>query len=146
MQASTAGATGSRRRNWAAILGPLLCAAGVVGYFVVVFHAPTLAAVRDWALPNWAAIAAGLGCSAIGMRRASERGRTMSRLLAVTSVGLAAVFAWFLYVIPSLPSAAGPVLGAAAPDFALAAPDGRTVRLADFRGGPLLLVFYRGHW
>ena len=25
-------------------------------------------------------------------------------------------------------------------------PSGKTVRLSDFAGAPLLLVFYRGHW
>jgi hypothetical protein len=145
MEASTASAAGSRRRNWPAILGPLLSAAGVVGYFIVVFSTSAeLAAVRDWALPNWALIAGGLTLSLIGLRRGS--GRIMPRLLAVTSVGLAAFLAWILYVMPALPPATGPTIGAAAPDFALTAPDGRTMRLADFRGKPLLLVFYRGHW
>jgi cytochrome oxidase Cu insertion factor (SCO1/SenC/PrrC family) len=36
---------------------------------------------------------------------------------------------------------------AIAPDFALPDQDGRTVALADLRAhGPVVVVFYRGHW
>jgi len=38
---------------------------------------------------------------------------------------------------------AAPILGEAAPDFAVELSDGTTRRLADFRGRPLLLVFLR---
>jgi peroxiredoxin len=51
-----------------------------------------------------------------------------------------------LYVFSVVPPAAGPPVGAPAPDFALRGQGGQTVRLEDFRGKPLLLVFYRGHW
>lgn len=136
----------TRGRSWAAILGPVLCLAGVAGYFLAVFrYGAVLPGVRDWAVPNWIVVAAGLALSARGVRRARARG-VLARVLAATSVAIAAGFAWMLYVLPALPAAAGPALGTPAPDFALAAPDGRIVRLADFRGGPLLLVFYRGHW
>ena len=33
-----------------------------------------------------------------------------------------------------------------APDFTLEAADGRAVTLSQFRGRPVVLVFYRGHW
>jgi peroxiredoxin len=59
---------------------------------------------------------------------------------------LAALFAAMLYVVPIVPAATGPKLGAPAPDFALLDQNGATVRLSDLRGTPALLVFYRGHW
>jgi hypothetical protein len=59
---------------------------------------------------------------------------------------LAAAFAGLLYVAWVVPPADGPAIGRPAPGFALADQSGRTVRLEDFRGSPLLLVFYRGHW
>jgi peroxiredoxin len=37
-------------------------------------------------------------------------------------------------------------IGDTAPDFALPTADGGTVRLADYRGKPLALVFIRGTW
>jgi len=38
-------------------------------------------------------------------------------------------------------------VGTAAPDFSLAAFNGSTVTLSDFRGKQnVILVFYRGHW
>ena len=49
-------------------------------------------------------------------------------------------------LLPSSPRATGPTLGAPAPDFALVDQSGKTVRLSDLRGAPVLLVFYRGHW
>jgi peroxiredoxin len=33
-----------------------------------------------------------------------------------------------------------------APTFALPNADGETVTLADFTGGPVVLVFFRGNW
>jgi peroxiredoxin len=44
-------------------------------------------------------------------------------------------------------SDAPPRVGDIAPDFSLPDSTGRVHRLADLvRGGPLVLLFYRGHW
>ena len=46
-----------------------------------------------------------------------------------------------------VPSAPGPAAEAAAPDFALTDASGETVTLAALRSeGPVVVVFYRGHW
>lgn len=37
-------------------------------------------------------------------------------------------------------------VGTVAPDFRLASYSGDDLALSDFRGRPLVLVFYRGHW
>ena len=37
-------------------------------------------------------------------------------------------------------------VGEKAPDFALPAAGGKTVRLSDFRGHNVLIDFYRGYW
>lgn len=37
-------------------------------------------------------------------------------------------------------------VGAKAPNFDLAAPDGKRVKLSDFAGHNVLLDFYRGYW
>ncbi len=44
------------------------------------------------------------------------------------------------------PAANAPQVGDTAPDFRVVDPDGREFWLLDFRGGPVLLVFYRGMW
>jgi len=123
----------------------LLVLAGVLGYFVVLSVPSLVPFVRNRAVPNWLLIAIGLGLSLQGVRRAAP-GAWMPRIVLGVNAALAALFAAFLYVMTSLPGASGPTVGAAAPDFALADQAGRTVRLTDFRGSPVLLVFYRGHW
>jgi hypothetical protein len=47
----------------------------------------------------------------------------------------------------TLPAASeAPQIGDTAPDFSVTDPEGRTHALANHIGGPVLLVFYRGHW
>jgi cytochrome oxidase Cu insertion factor (SCO1/SenC/PrrC family) len=126
--------------------GFVLVLAGVLGYFAVVLFLPAWAPfVRNHAVPNWLLVATGLGLSLVAVRRTAP-GAWTPRVLLGVNASLAALFATFLYVMLSVPGASGPTVGAAAPDFALVDQTGRTVRLTDFRGSPLLLVFYRGHW
>jgi hypothetical protein len=141
-----AAAPGPPRASWGLILGSVaLVLAGVVGYFVVVFRlAAWLPSVRNDAVPNWLLVAAGVGLAILAVRRA-PRARAPKVMLGVDIV-LAGLFAAMLYIVPVVPAAAGPAIGAPAPDFALVDQDGKTVRLADLRGAPVLLVFYRGHW
>lgn len=130
-------------RTWPGVLGVVLTVAGVAGYVLVAERfGALLPRVRNHALPNLLLVAAGLGLSVLGVAR---RGR-LARTLAAVNVAVTAAFLWLLYGLTAVPGAAGPVVGAPAPDFALVAQDGRTHRLADFRGAPVLLVFYRGHW
>lgn len=146
------GGTRPSRRNGVAIAGLALGLVGVVGYFVVVFHGGArLPGVRNTAAPNWLVIAVGLALSALGVWRTIARpalfpGRRLALALGAGNVGLAAAFAWLLYGMSAVPFATGPRIGAPAPPLAVTDQDGRTVSLADFRGAPLLLVFYRGHW
>lgn len=130
--------------GWLAWLGLLLVVAGVVGYVAAVVELAALPSIRNDALPNWFLVAAGLLVAVVAFRRARERWAPKA-LLAVDVV-LAALFALVLYVMPMVPHASGPAIGAPAPELALADQAGRTVRLADLRGAPVLLVFYRGHW
>jgi len=140
------------RRDRAALLGLALGVGGVLAYFLVVFRfAAWMPEVRNRAVPNWILVACGLALSALGVLRARarparDRGRILAPVLAATNVAVAAAFAWILYGLPALPPVPGPPLGAPAPDFTLTDQSGHNVRLADFHGAPLLLVFYRGHW
>jgi cytochrome oxidase Cu insertion factor (SCO1/SenC/PrrC family) len=124
----------------------MLVLAGVVGYFAVVLAVPALVPyVRNHAAPNWALVATGLVVSILAVRRPGG-GAWMSRALLGVNVVVSALFALFLYVFLAVPGARGPAVGVPAPDWTLVDQAGRTVRLADFRGAPLVLVFYRGHW
>jgi hypothetical protein len=128
-----------------ALLGLALGVIGVVGYFVLVVEfGAWLPGARNTALPSWLVIAAGLLLSTAAVARA--RRRLFAAVLLVVNAGLAAAFAGLIYVSFVVPAAPGPAVGTPAADFALADQTGKTTRLADFAGRPLLLVFYRGHW
>jgi hypothetical protein len=135
-----------------ALLGLALGIVGIVSYFVVALHfGAWLPRVRNSAQPNLTLVLVGLALSAVGVRRAlttpgGRGGRWLAPVLASFNIVLAAAFAWILYGISAVPPVSGPAIGASAPDFAAVDQNGRTTRLADFRGSPLLLVFYRGHW
>lgn len=130
-----------------AVGGLALTLAGVVGYFVVVLHfAARLPQIRNDAVPNRLLVALGLALALLAVVRASRGRRRLSLMLAGVNVVVAVAFTSMLTVGSALPPAAGPAIGKAAPSFALSDQSGRTVRLEDFRGAPLLLVFYRGHW
>jgi hypothetical protein len=130
-----------------AALGLALGVAGVVGYFALVIRfGAWLPRLRNTAGANWLVVAVGLVLSGLAVTRTTPGRRLGVGVLAALNVVLAAAFAWFLYVAVAVPPASGPMVGTAAPDFALADQAGITVRLGDFRGNPLLLVFYRGHW
>ena len=129
-----------------AAAGLALGIAGVAGYFFVVFHLPWLPGVRNHAIPNWLLVVAGLLLSVTATARATTGRRRRPAVLLGLNVVVASAFAVMLYGIATVPRATGPTLGVAAPDFTLADQTGKPVHLADFRGSPLLLVFYRGHW
>jgi hypothetical protein len=133
-------------RRALAAAGLLLVLAGVVGYFVVVLSVPALVPyVRDSAVPNWLLILAGVLLSILAVRRPGT-GRWLPGVLLGVNVVLAGLFATFLYVATAVSGEGGPAVGRPAPDWALRDQTGNTIRLADFHGSPLLLIFYRGHW
>ena len=130
-----------------AALGLVLGVSGVVSYFVVTIRfGARLPGLRNDPLAMWLVVAAGVALSGTAVARSRPGRRLGVSILAGLNVTLAAAFAWFLYGIAAVPPAHGPELGVAAPDFALPDQTGTVVRLGDFRGRPLLLVFYRGHW
>ncbi len=151
MGPATTGVSSTRRRNWAPLLGLILGSAGVVLYALAIYglgaYMPT---VRNDGIPSWLLIGAGTLLSFVGVRRAFASRRSGGRAIAGIALGANLIFgallAWVLYAMADLPTIRGPQVGAPAPAFALEDHTGGMVRLADFRGSPLLLVFYRGHW
>jgi hypothetical protein len=133
------------RSTLLAVAGVVVGILGVVTYFVAVLRfGALLPSVRNYAIPNLILIAVGLAISVAAFVRA--RRRILAGVLLGANVVVAAWFFAMLYVFSAVPPVSGPPIGSPAPSFALADQAGKTVRLEDFRGSPLLLVFYRGHW
>jgi hypothetical protein len=127
--------------------GLALTLAGVVGYFVaVVWFSASLPRLRNDAVPSRLLAGLGLALALLAVTRASPGRRKLALIAAGVNVVVAGAFAAMLTVGSKLPALPGPAIGQPAPAFALADQSGRTTRLDDFRGAPLLLVFYRGHW
>jgi hypothetical protein len=135
------------RAAFPAVGGLVLTLAAVVGYFVVVMRfGAWLPQIRNDPVPNRVVVALGLALALLAVIRASRGRRRLSLILAGVNVVVAGAFTAMLTVGSALPPVTGPPIGQPAPTFALADQSGRTVRLEDYRGAPLLLVFYRGHW
>ena len=139
-----------RRRNHLIWIGPLVTFAGLVSYFT--FFA-RFAALRDFPWVNLPLTLAGVALSAFGLWRAFARpavfrGRILGTLGLVLSVFLGGLFSFYVFRLSySLPEPSATTLSLeAAPDFALAAMNGDTVRLSDLQGSKVVLVFYRGFW
>jgi hypothetical protein len=139
-------APGGARSTGLAIAGVVLGVGGVVGYFLAVFWLPAWPGIRNDAAPSWLLVGAGLVLTVWAVARTPRARRLFPGILLGVNVLVAGAFAFILYVVPVVPAADGPAIGTAAPDFALADQTGKIVRLTDFHGAPLLLVFYRGHW
>ena len=142
----TSGSADTTRTPWSlAIGGTALVLLGAVGYFVVVTQFPgRLQSMRNHAVPNWLLIGLGLTLVWLAVRRAHRR--WAPRLLLGFNCLVAVLFAAMLYGMLRVPAASGPAIGEPAPEFAQLDQSGQRVRLSDFRGAPLLVVFYRGHW
>lgn len=100
--------------------------------------------IRSTAWPNLALAVVGVVVCAWA---AAQRPGGLT-IACLSIAGLVTVaFAVSLFVLMRLPAAASIDVDGMPPDFALSNQDGREVRLSSFRdAGPVLLVFYRGHW
>ncbi len=129
-------------------LGLLVVFAGVVSYFEVFTRFPPL---RDFPRANLPLVLFGVALSGLGVARAfgrSEyRGKVLGSIGLVLSLLLATLFVLYIFWFSNLPPAGETAVNLAqAPDFALTSSDGETVRLSDYRGRKVALIFYRGFW
>ena len=125
-----------------AVLALLVTLSGPAVYYFLLHDDPWL---RATGLPSFAVMALGIVLGFVAVRRR----RTLSaRLLFGTDVSLAVLWAVVFFVLLRLPPPAADFERLAeAPDFMLPDHDGRPVALREARAkGPVLLVFYRGHW
>ncbi len=133
-QPDTSGAT--------CLIGTLLAAMGGVSYWLLMDNAW----IRSTAVPNIALAASGLILCFWSIIRRRSRGIIAG---SAVSVLLGGGFLVSFSVLMSLPKASGttPQVGDAAPCFTLLNQDGEKVDLSTrLAHGPVLLVFYRGHW
>lgn len=131
-------------------IGFLVAFTGIVSYFEFFSRFPVL---RDFPWVNLPMVLLGAVVSAVGARAAFRSdSQTWQKALAGLGTALAllsaAVFCWYIFVatyrVPV--SAAAPAQFSEAPDFELPNNKLQLVRLSDYRGKKVALVFYRGHW
>lgn len=100
-----------------------------------------VAALRASGLTVWLMLAAAL-CLSFSAAWRDRRAWVLG--VAVFELGVLALFLWAFFVAARLPEGEPPPR---APGFTLLDQEGRPVTLAgELAQGPVLLVFYRGHW
>ena len=131
-----------RHRNHLVWIGALVSVFGLVSYFTIFATYPAL---RDTAWLNLLLVVIGLALSLLAVRR---RRSWLSLGGTVLSAACVVLLAGYVFGLSQqLPPTDGVIaVGAVAPGFSLPDQTGATVRLADFAGRPVVLVFYRGFW
>ncbi len=130
----------ARSRFAAALLGLLLALLGVPAYL--------LSMDEPWLRASGAAAFAPMALGTVLAVRAVGRDRGWRvRWLAALTVLVTALWTVAFTWLAALPEAGSVARIERAPDFALRDQDGREVRLHErCAQGPVLLVFFRGHW
>jgi hypothetical protein len=125
------------RRTVRMVFSLLAFALAPVSYFVSIDNP----ALRASAGSVWLLLAAALF---LGTTAAWRDRRVWVRGAFALELVLGALFVWSFFGLQRVPAGAPPER---APDFVLPDQDGRVVTLSsELARGPVLLVFYRGHW
>jgi hypothetical protein len=102
------------------------------------------ARMRASGAPAFGLMAAG---TVLGLGAMLRDTRWRIRFAGVFNIIFASAFTYAFYWAAALPAADVVSTGAPAPEFVLPDQNGSPVMLAEYReAGPVLLVFYRGHW
>lgn len=139
----------NRPRNHMIWIGPLLGFASIVSYFMVFAR---FAALRDFPWVNLPLVFLGAFLAGLGVWRAYARpevfrGKVLAPLSLALSLFFAGLFTFYIFSMSyALPASDAAQSLSRAPDFTLQSKDGQTVRLSDYRGRKVALVFYRGFW
>lgn len=123
------------------VYGMLVTAVGGVSYFLLT----DIPFIRNTAAPNIALVVIGMAMAGWGVAKRRSKGTIISAGVSAF-VGLGLIGS--LTVLMKLPPAEELARTAdTLPDFTLPNQDGVPVTLSSYKGkGPVLLVFYRGHW
>jgi hypothetical protein len=147
-----------RRWNLSLWLGFLIVLATPFAYLGLFIPIP---AIRDFPWPTLVMFGAGLGMTALGLKRAygepeRYRGKIAGPILAVLGLALTTMFIVDIFFLTKNlpPSSGAPKVGQEAPDFTLPDQDGRPVTLSQLvaagagtaGSAGVVLVFYRGYW
>ncbi|HUU82424.1 MAG TPA: hypothetical protein VM243_02865 [Phycisphaerae bacterium] len=139
-EAPTPEAAAPRRSTGWAVVGVVLVLLGPIAYGLLL----GVPLMRATGAPAFAFMAAG---AAAGLVAAWRDRRIWVRGLCVLDVLLLLAFVWVMFGLFALPQAEGVAEITVAPDFTLPDHTGQPVTLSAARAsGPVLLVFYRGHW
>lgn len=131
---------GAPTRLGLAVAGVALTLAGAIAYFLLLDQQ----FLRSTGLPALAGMALGVFCAVQALRR--DRRKRVIILCALNGL-IVAAFWGMLLLGTRLPEDHALARGDHAPDFTLPDHTGHDVHLADrLASGPVLLVFYRGHW
>lgn len=131
---------GGRRAGGRAVVGLLLTLGGPVAYTLLLDNAR----MRASGAPAFGLMAAGV---ALGLGAMLRDKRWRIRLSGVFNIVLLSGFVYAFFWAAALPAPDVVLIGEPAPEFVLPDQNGSPVMLAEYReAGPVLLVFYRGHW
>ncbi len=131
---------GGRRSLWLGLLATALTLLSPGLYVALIDN--RLVHQTAWPTLLVMAIACGLAWYAFDMRR-----RLRSGIFVGLNLGLTLMFVFAFFGLTRLPAADAAASGGQAPGFTLPDEQGRPVALSEaLAGGPVLLVFYRGHW
>jgi peptidoglycan/LPS O-acetylase OafA/YrhL len=129
-----------QRRFGLSLLGLLLTLAGVPLWMALTDNSY----IRRTAIVVWPCMIAG---TLLAIWAASKDGRRRVRVVALLNVMAAGLFVYAFFFMAAMPEARAFESLKTAPDFTVADHTGKQVSLAEMRrGGPVLLVFYRGFW
>lgn len=131
---------GGRRAGGRAVVGLLLTLGGPVAYMLLLDNAR----MRASGAPAFGLMAAG---AVLGLGAMLRDKRWRIRLAGVFNIVLLSGFIYAFFWAAALPAPDVMSIGEPAPEFVLPDQHGSPVMLAEYReAGPVLLVFYRGHW
>ena len=123
-----------------ALVGLLLSLGGPILYMLLL----DVPMFRSSGLPAWVLLAVGLGCAGVAAVRDT---RLRVGLASGGALLLAIAFVVGFFGLAAVPEATTLTTLEIAPDFTLPDHTNTPVSLRDARAaGPVLLVFYRGHW
>lgn len=129
-----------RRLAWCVLLAWLLIVLSIASYFILL----DVPWVRATAAQVWIALAIAVALAVYCWPR-DRRKRT--RIGSGGIVAFAAFAVWAFFVAARLPHSTAPSIGQIAPTAEFVDVDGKPFLIpAAAESGPILLVFYRGHW